>query len=222
MRAIVGLFAVLLAPPVLPACGHSVLVHRPKDAAVDEALTEMWSAEIRRVARDGDWLLVRSYAAAGDMIVTLTTGEEISHAAMYDASRDVVVEAITPVVREVTLEEFVHRNRYVIVVRPPGSDQDRAASLARARTKLGTAFDLRGMLGFDRPGNFYCSELVYWASGTAARDPGRQTIVVPNELLKFGEVVYFSGRRDDPQLARAAAGWVEDHQPTRVVSAARY
>ena len=68
------------------ACSHSVLVKRPSDPVVDHALTEMWTQEIQRVAQDGDWLLVRSYASVGDAIVVLTSGEEITHAAMYDAN----------------------------------------------------------------------------------------------------------------------------------------
>ncbi len=219
MRAVALLVATFLA---LPACSRSVLVQRPKDPVADQALTEMWTAEIERVARDGDWLLVRSYSAPADWIVTFTSGEEISHAAIYDAKRKTVVEALMPAVQEIPLTRFVGRNHYLIVVRPPGTDADRSAALARARTKIGTAFDLRGMLGVDRPSNFYCSELVYWAYGVGARDPDGQTIIVPNEMLEFGEVVYFSGRRDDPQLVRVAGGWVDDHRPSRVVSSSRH
>lgn len=201
-------------------CSHSVLVHRPKDAAVDKALTKMWTAEIKRVAQDGDWLLVRSYASVGDAIVVLTSGEEISHAAMYDGKTGTVIEAITPQVREISLEELVGRNRYVIVVRPQTSAAQKRASVMRARSTIGTGFDLRGMFGVaDRKDRFYCSELVYWAGGVAEQDQDDHFIITPVSLIDHGEVVYFSGRRDDAQLQRVARGWAADHAEVRVVSA---
>ncbi|HUQ02748.1 MAG TPA: YiiX/YebB-like N1pC/P60 family cysteine hydrolase [Kofleriaceae bacterium] len=198
-------------------CSHSVLVHRPKDAQVDQALTKMWTSEIQRVAQDGDWLLVRSYASVGDAIVVLTSGEEISHAAMYDGKTGTVIEAITPAVREIPLEELVGRNRYVIVVRPQGTAAQKRASVMRARSTIGTGFDLRGMFGVaDREDRFYCSELVYWAGGVADTDQDDHFIITPVSLIEHGEVVYFSGRRDDAQLQRVARGWSAEHEDVRV------
>jgi uncharacterized protein YycO len=220
MRRCSSLLLLFVTCVALTGCGSSVLVHRPADQRVDRALTQMWTQEIRRVARDGDWLLVRSYAAVGDAIVVLTSGEEITHAALYDGARGTVIEAITPAVREISLEALVARNRHIMVVRPRATAAAQRAAVLRARTKLGTGFDLRGMFGIaNRPDNFYCSELVYWASGLAARDPDPPRIITPASLLAHGEVVYWSGRRDDPQLARIAAGWIADHAPTRVATA---
>ncbi len=208
-----------LAATATTACSHSVLVHRPKDPVIDQALTQMWTHEIQRVAQDGDWLLVRSYASVGDAIVVLTSGEEISHAAMYDGKTGTVIEAITPAVREIPLEGLVGRNRYVIVVRPRGTAAEKRASVERARSTIGTGFDLRGMFGVaDRKDRFYCSELVYWASGVADQDRDDHFIITPVSLIEHGEVVYFSGRRDDAQLQRAAAGWAAEHAPARVAA----
>ena len=45
---------------------------------------------------------------------------------------------------------------------------------------------------------------------------GRQAVLVPNELLDFGEVTYFSGRRDDAQIqAIAAARMARGHDLAR-------
>lgn len=209
----------LLSLCLTAACSHSVLVKRPADPVVDRALTQMWTEEIRRVAQDGDWLLVRSYASVGDAIVVLTGGEEITHAAMYDGKTGTVIEAITPVIREIPLEALVERNRYIIIVRGAGSAEEKRAAVARARTTLGTGFDLRGMFGVaDRKDRFYCSELVYWASGLAERDRKSHFIITPASLLEHGEVVYFSGRRDDPQLQRVATGWLAERAPARVAA----
>ena len=125
-----------------------------------------------------------------------------------------IIEAMTPVVREKPLEHFLARNRYVIVVRPRGQDAAaRHQTVVRARSVIGAPFDITGMLGLGRPEAFYCSEMLYWASGLDAIDP--QRIITPAELLQHGEVVYFSGRRDDDQMVRAAAGWAEAHAVVR-------
>ena len=72
-----------------PACSmQSKLIHRPTDASVDAAISAMWTSEIRRVARDGDWLLSRAYYATSDLIVLGTTGESLSHGSIYDATRE--------------------------------------------------------------------------------------------------------------------------------------
>ena len=49
----------------------SVMVHRPETPSADAAVTAMWTREIHGVARDGDWILTRSYYAMGDAIAQL-------------------------------------------------------------------------------------------------------------------------------------------------------
>ncbi|MCB9562365.1 MAG: hypothetical protein H6709_22115 [Kofleriaceae bacterium] len=209
--------AVVAGLLALTGCYHgSLYAKRPADADLDHEITRMWVAEIQRVAHDGDWVLGRSLVWQGDAIVTLTTGEEFSHAGMIDVSRGTIVEATTPAVQEVPLEVFVQRYRYIAIVHPTGAtDADGRAALEIIRSQLGARFDTWGMAGFDQPDRWYCSELVYWASGLEARF-GRQAVLVPNELLDFGEVTYFSGRRDDAQIqAIAAARMARGHDLAR-------
>jgi len=189
-------------------CAHepkSVLVKRPDDATADAAITKLWAAEIRKVARDGDWLLTRSYAWQGDGIVVLTGGENLSHASMYDAKRDTIIESIASGVREMPLEQLIGRNHFVIVVRPTGmTAADQSEALARARSMIGASYDYSGMFGVDTPNEFYCSELVFWASQTEARSGRHETVVTPSDLMKYGEVIYWSGKRDDKQVMELA------------------
>lgn len=198
--------AVAAAALYVAACSpKSVMVHRPKDPGVDAAVTALWAQEIANVAEDGDWLLTRSYYAVGDVISIATRGEDLSHASMYDAKRDMVVEAVGSGVRELPLAEFLERNHYVIVVRPSRMTADeRRAALSRARTQLGVPFDMRGMIGLNNPNAFYCSELVFWASDTEQRMGEHETVVTPADLLKYGQVVYWSGKRDDVQVMKLA------------------
>ncbi len=190
------------------ACGGSVLVKRPKHAPTDRAITALWVDEIRHIAKPGDILLSRSYSLPGDIIAVGTSGEDLSHAALWDAERGVVIEAITPRVHTVSLDKFVHRNRYIILVRPRGlTDAQRVAAVERARGAIGLGFDVLGMLGInDRDDKYYCTELV--ADAIGGIDAGR--IITPNELMEYGDVVYFSGLRDAPQVQEQAVGRYAD------------
>lgn len=202
------LFALAVATATFTGCAEprSMLVHRPEDPAVDAAVTALWAHEIHGVARDGDWVLTRSYYALGDAIAKLTPGEDLSHASIYDAHRDTVVESVGSGVREISLSELLSRNHYVIVVRPHNmTAADQTAALARARTRVGAAFDKGGMLGIDDPDKFYCSELVWWASQTEARSGVRERVITPADLMKYGQVIYWSGQRTDAQVMQLAA-----------------
>src|SRR6185436_1624697 len=111
--------SLLVAISALSACSmKSQMVHRPTDAGVDAAISAMWVADIRRTARDGDWLLSRAYYATSDLIVLGTRGEALSHGSIYDASRGTVIEAVASGVREIPIEQFVARNHLILVVRP--------------------------------------------------------------------------------------------------------
>jgi hypothetical protein len=189
-------------------CAHepkSVMVHRPEDTTADAAVTKMWANEVRKVARDGDWILTRSYYAMSDAIVLATPGEEFSHASIYDAKHDTIIESIADGVREVPLEQLVGRNHYMVVVRPTGmSPADQEEALARAHSAVGAKYDISGMFGIDTPNQYYCSELVYWASQTEARSGRHERVITPAGLMKYGEVIYWSGKRDDPQVQELA------------------
>jgi hypothetical protein len=204
-RSAVVLLATLSA--VAAACGEprSVLVKRPADPSVDAAVTALWSHEIHRVARDGDWVLSRSYYALGDAISLATPGVDLSHASIYDASRDTVIEAVGAGVREIPLRDLVARNHYVLIVRPHGmTDAEQARSLERARSRLGTAFDKAGLFGFDDPDKLYCSELVWWAAQGELRYGDRHRVIAPSDLLRYGALVYSSGQRDADEVVTLA------------------
>jgi uncharacterized protein YycO len=183
------------------ACAGSVIHKKPESSDLNQATTDLWARDIRRVAKSGDWILTRSYSKTGDAIVGVTKGESFSHAVVYDAERGTVIEAITPHVREIPLEQLLKRNRYAVVVRPVDiSDEQRAATVARARSVVGASFDYRGMLGIDDKDRFYCSELAAWASDI----PDQPLIVTPADLYDRAELVYISGARDDAELQSLA------------------
>ncbi len=199
---------------LVSGCAGSLVHKKPQSADLNNATTELWARDIKRVAQDGDWILTRSYSKTGDAIVGVTRGESFSHAVVYDAERGTVIEAITPVVREIPLEQLLRRNRYAVVVRPVDiSDEQRKATVARARSTIGASFDYRGMLGLDDKDRFYCSELAAWAS----QIPDPPTIVTPADLYDRAELIYISGARDDVEVQSSAIA-LRNTSPLRVAA----
>src|SRR5688500_15282928 len=71
----------------------SLYADRPKNKLVDLAISQMWADEIRRIARDGDWILSRSLTWEGDTISFLTGYEQFSHASIVDVTNGTIIEA---------------------------------------------------------------------------------------------------------------------------------
>jgi uncharacterized protein YycO len=205
MRAFLLGVSVLLLGFSAACSAPSVMVKKPQNNEANQAVTEMWARDIKRVAKSGDWILTRSYSLVGDAITVASIGEEVSHAVIYDAERGTIIEAITPTVREVPLENLLERNRLAIVIRPSRlSEDERRASVDRARSKVGARFDFGGLLGVQSEARFYCSELVLWASDLRAHGVRKPVVITPAALASHGEVIYLSGHRDDAQLQNAA------------------
>jgi hypothetical protein len=167
---------------MVAACGVPLAVVQPVASPEHEAATTAdWQRQIRTVARDGDWILA-------------ARTEDLSHAAIYDAGHDTVIEAAGAEIREVPLQRLLDVARYVVVVRPIRmSAQDEIAALARARARIGLAVEV----GMPAPEDERGSELVYWASQTEARVGAHESIVTPGILVKYGEVIYYSGKRGE-------------------------
>lgn len=187
-------------------CGVRML-QRPSSPTTDRLITRMWVAEMRARLRHGDWILARSYSGTGDIIARFTGGVDLSHSVMWDAEREVVIESIQPITREISLESLVHRNHYLYIVRPAYlSDRDREIAVARARSMLGSGYDLVGLLiGVRDSRKTYCSLLLFWASDMASRNVEEPIVVAPSDLLLLGEAVYFSGVRTSADVEAMAA-----------------
>ncbi len=201
-----ALVPTVLVGALLGGCVYhgSLYAERPKNKAVDRAINRLWAEEILAVARDGDWILSRSLTPEGDFIASFIGGEQYSHASVIDVTHGTVVEATTPEVREIPLEELMARNWYVTIVRPRElTAEQQKESLEIQRAQIGMAFDLYGFIGYEDPNKWYCSELVYWASGMESVH-GKYTVILPRHLLRYGDVIYFSGRRDDAQVQQIA------------------
>jgi uncharacterized protein YycO len=181
----------------------SLMVRRGTDKALEEALTLEIADDIYGVIRHGDWILSRHYALHSDFFDLMQPRSAASHASLYDATSDHVIEAVYEGVQEKVLERLIRDAHSVIIVRP--TEQSRGhlnSSVKRARMELGADFDYLGVLGLrNSPGKFYCAELIF---DTYGLDKGGKRIVRPTDLLDHGRVVYAGIRTNHALRARAA------------------
>lgn len=201
--------AVLMLAAVTAGCSKGSLVVKRPQPATDQAITRLWADELRANAEHGDWILSRSYSFVGDVITGLTRGGDWSHSAIYDKERDVIIEATGDGVHEISVESFVRRNYHLAIMRPGGTTAaDRAAGLERVRSKLGTKYDWTGLVGLDDPDRFTCAELILWSAEPDRRGWHQPVIVAPSDLEDYGQIVFYTGTRDDRDvqlLARQTA-----------------
>lgn len=207
MRTSLSLAA--LAALVLSAgCNHSAVVSRPKDHKLDDAYTTMWVTDLRDHAQDGDLVLRRGYAVLSDLILMVTPGPAMSHAAIYDGQTGTLIDAVSSGVREVPADAFMKASHRWMIVRPAGmSPSQRRAAVARARASIGTGFDFAGFVGIDNPDRFYCSELVVWALGIRDEMFAGDPLVTPAELAKIGPTVYASADRGELPTTEVDPYW---------------
>jgi len=211
---------VLLVPILFAGCGlPSVYARKPPVRVQDDAGIQAWVEEIRDHGQDGDWLLTRNYALAGDLIASVGWGESLSHAAVYDKERDMVIEATSPRVQEVTLERFVRRYRRVLLVRPNWlTDSGKRRSLLLARRLVGRPYDWLGLLGFDSEDEYYCSEFVLDVASIEG-EVEKPVWVTPAALLDVADVLFDGGIRDGEETRRWARKALRRRSGTSIAAA---
>ena len=77
---------------------------------------------------------------------------------------------------------------------------ERRHAVERARSRIGTPFDTLGMFGIDEQGRglLLGARVVGVARRAAHRRPPHR--ITPADLMEYGEVVYWSGKRSDEQV----------------------
>lgn len=160
-----------------------------------DSQTRDWQAEILRLGQDGDWLVIRGYQGADDLVAAVGNAE-FSHVGILDARDVKVVEAARPKVRKVALRAFLERSNRVQLIRPTGADQDAGrAALERARGKIGASYDFLGTVGAPSDQRFYCSELAAWSAGIEVNLRGPRHVLHPASMSKLGTVLFDSESR---------------------------
>jgi hypothetical protein len=199
LKAVCTLTLCALTPLLLSACATPAVVTSPAAdlRAVHDARV---LDEVRRLGRNGDWLVIRGYHAT-DHIVSVATNTPWSHAAVLDKDGDQVVEAEGKGVHTTSLADFVLKSHRLLLVRPNwATDQSSLEAVLNARRSVGKGYDFLGLAGLDIPDRYYCSELavaVYRShipTGTQIPRP-----VAPAQLHYWGRILYDSG---DPLHSR--------------------
>ena len=190
-------FASILLLLFLSGC-----IARPLVKIEDPELHKVQSLQILESvlsqAKTGDWLVTRGYHAT-DNLVANATGTPISHAAVYNAETQSVIEAEGSGVHATALNDFVDKSYRVLIIRPRWLSGDNgAAAFSEAEKLVGKSYDFLGTVGFNFPDKYYCSELtinIYkeWHK-PSEKFP---TVIKPGDLYLYGEVLYDSLPRDE-------------------------
>jgi tyrosine-protein phosphatase SIW14 len=181
---------------------------RPQAAPVGlEAarVTDDWLSVVEGRAQPGYWLVVRG-THPGDQAVAAASSGELTHAAIYDAERGEVIEAVGAGVLRTPVRELLAQARRLVIVRPRDYSPDvGAAAVARARTRVGFGYDWLGVIGLQSDRRFYCTELVIDAYDARAKGWMPAGVIHPEHVERYGTVVFDSGVRADAIAATEVA-----------------
>jgi hypothetical protein len=186
-------FYVFVLVACLSGCAIPIVEHRPAESIKVARDTGVLN-EVRRLGRDGDWLVIRGYHVTDNLVATLTN-TPLSHAAVLDITKDQVIEAESAGVHLSTLPQFVAKSHRLLLIRPVWSDEKTSVeALQKARALVGKKYDFLGLIGLNVPDSFYCSELTL--AIYLPYIPKAQIIPRPDEpgqLYFWGRILFDSG-----------------------------
>ena len=160
-----------------------------------KALTRSWRKQILKRGQDGDWLVIRGYNSAGQL-VAVAGNADLSHVGILDVTKAEVIEAVSPAVCAISLQEFLEEADRVLLVRPANADRvSGRQALAKARSQIGAPYDLLGTMGLPDEDKFYCSELAAWSVGMEVDREGSAEVWHPAAMPRFGTVLFDSDER---------------------------
>ena len=166
-------------------------------------VTDEWVRVVTEEAGPGYWLVVRG-THVGDQVVAAGSAAAFTHAAVFDAERTEVIEAVGKGVLRSPLRELLAQSHRLQIVRPAEYDEAKGRdAVERARSRVGHAYDWLGTLGLQSDRRFYCSELAIWAWRARERAGMPSGVIHPEHMARYGEVVFDSGPRERRDVALA-------------------
>jgi uncharacterized protein YycO len=152
--------------------------------------------EIKQILANGDWLIIRGVNWRSNLVAT-ATNTPLSHAAIYDAENDQVVEAISAGVIATPLLTFLSDANRLLIIRPIWRDEYNEQAVARARSWVGRPYNFTGLVGLNLPDRYYCSQLALRAYGPPVDPPNPiPPIIEPGQMYHWGTILYDSGPLD--------------------------
>lgn len=168
-------------------------------------LTDEWLSTLRQRAENGYWIVVRG-THIGDQVVAAGSAAELTHAAVYDRERDEIIEAVGTGVTRTPLRELIAQSWRVQLIEPRDySASEGEAAVRRARSRVGYRYDWLGTLGLQSDRRLYCTELALDAYRARERGWMPEGVIHPEQMTRFGRLVYDTGPRPDEMRADSIA-----------------
>ncbi len=192
-----GVAAILLVAAMMMAgCGPRIFVKPPAEPLWGQQ-TRAWYAELSKQAQTGDWLVIRGYKK-GDHGVVAATNIPLSHVALLDLDKQLVIESNAEGVHKTPLRDFVHHAHRVLLIRPRWWTKERGVEAIKlGHTLVGRPYDWGGLIGAGSKDSYYCSELavhVYHKHVTPKEHLPR--VLEPGQLFLWGQVLWDSRPRN--------------------------
>ncbi|WAW10558.1 hypothetical protein NB640_02550 [Oxalobacter vibrioformis] len=153
-------------------------------------------SEIRLILKNGDWLVTRGILNTDNFVATMTNAP-LSHAAIYDAEKDVVIEATGEGVHTTQLDTFLAKSQRALIIRPVWWTPDNAVkAIESARNWVGKGYNYTGLIGINTPGRYYCTQLAlraYEPFMEEAPDNPIPPVIKPGQMYYWGRILYDSG-----------------------------
>jgi hypothetical protein len=173
------------------------MLHRPPPAIAEVQNREMLR-QIEALGETGDWLIIRGYKVMDDALSAMSGGP-LSHAAILDKEKGVVIEAERIGVHSTTLQAYIAKSHRIVLVRPFWAKGGAGAdAVSNAYAHCGKRYNYMGILFQAKdPSRQYCTELVVNVYQKYFRPEDTfEAILMPMAMLAWGRVVWDSGPRD--------------------------
>ena len=182
-------------------------------------LTAHWIDVVHRRAEQGYWIVVRG-THIGDQAVAAGSAGVFTHAAVYDARADEVVEAVGSGVHAEPVEDLLAQSYRFQIIRPRDYDEtEGVAAVARARSRIGYSYDWLGTLGLQSDRRFYCTELAVDAYRARERGWMPSGVIHPEHMVRYGALVFDSGPRESSSPVGAASDEVRERFAVQIEDA---
>lgn len=152
---------------------------------------------VRTVLLHGDWLVARGIHVPDNLVASLTN-MPLSHAAIFDADNEGVIEADSTGVHPTPLADFLAKHQRVLVIRPIwSSPENSAVAVERARSWVGKGYNYTGLVGLNVvPDRYYCTQVAVFAYKPFMKERPENpipNIIKPGQMYHWGRIIYDSG-----------------------------
>jgi len=177
----------------LAGCAGATRGIVPRSETLNQAAV---SQDLKRILKNGDWLVTRGVGKADNLVAT-ATNMPLSHAAIYDAEFDQVIEADGDGVHSTPLSAFIGKSQRLMVIRPVWAGlENSAAAVNLARSWRGAGYNFTDLVGLDMPKRYYCTQvalLAYQPDRNNRKPNPIPKVIAPGQMYHWGRILYDTG-----------------------------